>query len=209
MFKTPKSVKTLRAYYKNRDVSPNLDHFAKEIQGESDRSLVILLTAILDDALTLVIAKHLNFQLSGAGTQAPQDLFENIFRFEGPLGTFAARIEIAFLFGFIDELMRDQLSDFREMRNACAHTKHNIGFDVSELANVAKRVLAPRGFTPLSRDTKEGIRGALLLEYGVIHSALAHGSRAKGIESMAQALKRRPKAQPAERPPSPDKYPQP
>jgi hypothetical protein len=202
MSKTPKSVRALRTYYKSRDIPFNIEHFAKEVQGESDRALVILLTAMLDDTLTLVIANRM------AVRPINVDQLEEIFRFEGPLGSFSARIEIAYLFGFIDELMRDQLTDFREMRNACAHSKHYIGFDVPELANVAKRLFAPRGFSPLGEDTQAGIRNVLLLEFGVIHNTLWHGSRERGIESMAEALKKRRKAQPAELPPSPDKCPQ-
>ena len=138
MFNTPKSVKSLRAYYKDRTAPASIDHLTQEVTGESDPAFVILLASILEDVLIHRVAKHLSF--------TPNETeFDHIFRFEGPLGTASARIEIAYLFGFIDERTRGQLDDIREMRNACAHSKQQMDFGVPVLANVAKRLFHPQG----------------------------------------------------------------
>lgn len=196
MFTTPKSVKTLRQYYKNRNVPPSPDYLKAELQGESDRAIVILLSTLLADVLTWNIAKHLTFEPT-------EQQYDHIFRFEGPLCTFSARIEIAYLFAFIDELTEGQLDDIREMRNACAHTKHQIDFSVTELANVARRLFRPRGLTPLdetSQDMRKEIRGAFVMEFTFLYYILIERSREKGIALVLETMKQNA----AESPPSPD-----
>jgi hypothetical protein len=197
MFSTPGSVKTLRAYYKKRDIPPSPEYLKAELQGESDRAIVILLSALLDDALTNNIALHLAFK--------PDETQYNwVFRFEGPLGTFSARIELAYLFGFIDELTRSQLDDIREMRNACAHTKHQIDFGVPELANVAKRLFRPRGLSPLETDSRKEIRSTFVMEFTFLYYILLEGSREKGIAVVLDELKKQHAPDTAEPTPSPD-----
>jgi hypothetical protein len=56
------------------------------------------------------------------------------------LGSFSARLEIGNLFGAIDNDSYKQLSTLREMRNACAHSKHRISFQGEDLRNVALRL---------------------------------------------------------------------
>lgn len=202
MFKTPNSVKTLRAYYKNRNVPPNPEYLKAEVQGESDRAIVILLCSLLDDVLTLLISRRLSFNPT-------EEQYDYVFRFEGPLGTFANRIEIAFIFGLIDELTRSQLTDIREMRNACAHTKHQIDFGVPELANVAKRLFRPQGLSPLEDDSREEIRATFIMEFTFLYYILLEGSREKGTRVVLDEVKRRHEAEKAEQPPSPDTPPQP
>lgn len=181
MFRTAKSIKSLRQYYKDKLAELNIEQFSAEVTGHSDRAFVILLTSILEDVLTFRIARHLSFVPDEAQ-------FDYIFRFEGPLGTFSARTEIAYLFGFIDECTRSQISDMREMRNACAHSKRPIDFDVPELASVAKRLFHPNGVVVLSGETRSDIRRAFFTEFLFLYHILMEGSRDKGEAIVRAAL---------------------
>jgi hypothetical protein len=181
MFNTPKSVKSLRAYYKDRTAPASIDHLTQEVTGESDPAFVILLASILEDVLIHRVAKHLSF--------TPNETeFDHIFRFEGPLGTASARIEIAYLFGFIDERTRGQLDDIREMRNACAHSKQQMDFGVPVLANVAKRLFHPQGIAHLIEDSRNGIRRTFFMEFLFLHQILLEGSRERGEASVRAEL---------------------
>jgi hypothetical protein len=160
-----------------------------EFTGESDRAVVILAASILDDVLVYAIGKRL--AISVDETQA-----DYIFRAEGPLGSFSARIEIAYVFGFIDDLTRDQLTTVRES----AHSKRPIGFDVPELANVAKRLFHPTGVAPLTEDTRAGIKGAFFVEFCCLYHIMIEGSREKGIPIVLDAIRKH-----AASAPSPDK----
>jgi hypothetical protein len=115
-----------------------------------------------------------------------------IFRFEGPLGSFSRRIEVAHLFGVIDEKTRGQLNDLRELRNACAHGKQRIDFSVPELANVARRLLHPNGTTPLLGKTPQLLKASFVMECVIIAKVLGDESRAAAyldaLELVAQVV---------------------
>jgi hypothetical protein len=118
---------------------------------------------------------------------ATPDEQEHIFRFDGPLGSFAARIDTAYAFGFIDKSTGSQLSDVREMRNACAHTTKPISFAVPQLANVTRRLFHPNGFTKLgAKANAEEMKHAFVVEFLFIHNVLIHGSREEGHRVMRE-----------------------
>lgn len=134
--------------------------------------------------------------------QPANDQIAYILRYEGPLGTFSSRTEVAYLFGGINRTIAEQLTLIREMRNACAHSKFKLSFDAPELANVAKRLFKPLGVTPLNDQTGEGIRRAFYIETMVIYQTLYHGSRQVAVQDLIERFSRH-----TEQPPSPDKSP--
>jgi hypothetical protein len=165
MFNPPNSVKSLRAYYKDKLTPPDAEKFEAEIIGESDRAFVILIASILEDSLAFSISKHLTFQPTEAQ-------YDHVFRQNGPLGSFSFKIEVAYLFGFIDERMRSQFDDMREMRNACAHSKHPMDFGIPQLANVAKRIFHPVGLTEPHDHTRSGLRRGVYTEFLILYHTL-------------------------------------
>jgi hypothetical protein len=136
--------------------------------GASDRSVVITLGAFLDGAIEFMIAQNTR-------PQSTRSEFDDAFGINGPLGTFSARIEIAYLFKLIDETVRDQLNVIRELRNACAHSKRPISFATAELANVCKRILHPTGMFRLRGDSAEDIKSAFTAECLLLHNVLIFG----------------------------------
>src|ERR1700733_14248269 len=118
---TPGSVKTLRAFYKDKNVVLDANALIQEFNAESDRTTIILMGALVDDALKQVISLKIP-------CEPDETEKKHIFRFEGPLGSFSSRIEIATLFGIIDEKTYLQLETIRELRNACAHSKRLLRF---------------------------------------------------------------------------------
>jgi hypothetical protein len=157
MFNTAESVKTLRGYYKEKLSTVTLDQIYDELYGESDRAKIILVSTLLEDALIFRISQHLSFKPT-------DDELDYIFRFEGPLGTFSSRTELAYMFGFIDKTTREQLYIIREMRNACAHSKKKISFSTPELFNVSKRIFLAHGALELPSESPDGMRNAFIGE---------------------------------------------
>ena len=130
----PNSIKKLRAFYKDKLVSIDVEALASELAGESDRAVIILLGTLIDDTLMNQMSKRLSFSPS-------ESEVDHIFRFEGPLGTFSARTEIARLFGIINDDLYQQIDTIRELRNACAHSKYVLRFSNPVLSNVVLRDL--------------------------------------------------------------------
>jgi hypothetical protein len=197
MFKDPPgSVKSLRRYYRDRLAVPDQFKLQGELAGESDRSAIILLAALLDDALVFRLIAGLSFEPTG-------DEVERIFRFEGPLGTFSARMEVAYLFGCIEDRTYADLDVIREMRNACAHSKHALTFSDDALANVARRLFLPSGMMTTEM-AEEGLKGAVIVTGIFLYYTLLQGSRQKGYDIVREILRKRRAS-----PPSPDTPPQP
>lgn len=158
------AVKTLKAFYKDTNVSLNTDAFSAELKGTSDRVAVTIVCALLDDALELAIMKKLQ-PLKNAE-------YDRLFEFDGIIGSFSARIDMAHALGAIDRTLKDRLHDLREMRNACAHSKRPISFNDIELLNVWKRAM--RGSIFINpKPTAVGYRGALISEFFYVFNVLA------------------------------------
>lgn len=86
---------------------------------ESDRGCVIIGAAYLHDALKPFLVSRL-----GADARNDKKALADFFaKPTAPLSSFWARIECAYLFGFIEGAVRDALHKMRELRNRFAH-KH-------------------------------------------------------------------------------------
>jgi hypothetical protein len=153
---TPNSVKTLRAFYRGRINLAPPEEFMTAVVRESDRAAVVLMSSLLDDFLCIAISTKMESEHS-------LEELEHIFRFEGPLGTFSARVEIACLFGVIDDGLYQQLTMLREMRNACSHSKRPLSFKDNALANVALRLFEPLGMVPIEY-ARKNLKNAFAIE---------------------------------------------
>jgi hypothetical protein len=197
---TPSAVKSLRAYWKNKTTPRSPQSIITELQGESDRAIIILAAAVLDDMLSHILAREMIFVPT-------DDQMEYIFRPDGPLGTFSSKIELAYLFGFIEDETRSELNDIRELRNACAHSHREISLDNPELANVAKRLFRPDGLIKPQGDSRKELRESFLQEFVILIRVLGAGSREKGFALIREDL--RNAFDLTGRTPSPGKPPQP
>jgi DNA-binding MltR family transcriptional regulator len=182
---TPGSIKTLRQSYKDRTKAIEELRYQKELTGESDRSAIILMASTLEDGLVFplmdAITRNLKYSLSSND-------FDRVFRFEGPLGTFSSRLEIACLFGVIEDATYEQLTLVRELRNVCAHSKQAIDFGDATLKNVARRLFQPLGKFPQPPDDPKEIRNSFMLECMLLFLTLLEGSRESGWQRMKKGI---------------------
>lgn len=176
----PKSVQSLKRYYNDRLAIPDDEELFAELQEANDRSVVITLTAFTEDALEFVIAKRLR--------RMTKEEYLHAFRFDGPFGSFSRKIEVAYLMEAIDKRLRNQLTDLRELRNACAHSKLPISFKTPAFASVAKRLLHPRGRFRAGSDTPEDLRAAVQAECMFLFAVLTKGREA-AEQQMAEAFR--------------------
>ncbi len=136
---TPKSIAALRNYYRDRTRPRDPDALLADLERESDRALVVIMAAVLEDALTLKLAQKMR---PFTGGKKGENDFDRMFSNNGPLATFSGKIAMAYRLDIIDEQTRGELDDIREMRNACAHSFFPISFDLPELARVCHRLLS-------------------------------------------------------------------
>jgi DNA-binding MltR family transcriptional regulator len=96
--------------------------FLDELDKLHPRAAVLSLSAFIDNMLERAIAEN----FISLGTRH----FDKIFRNPGaPLGTFSAKINIAYALGILDAEHRSQLDRIRTIRNAFAHSVSHFDFD--------------------------------------------------------------------------------
>jgi hypothetical protein len=156
-----------------RPIPPEFTSASRSYTTDWDTTAVILMGSALDDVLRFRLMRHLCFKPT-------KDEFDHIFRFEGPLGTFSSRMELAFLFGMIDDATFEQLNLIRELRNASAHSKYGFSFSDLVLRNVVMRLFAPLGVVPTPDNAADKIKPAFLTECTFLYHTVLTGSRAEG-----------------------------
>lgn len=95
--------------------------FFDELSKESDRSAVLISASIFDEMLKSKLERWFI-----KGNKKSKDA---LFEFNGPFGSFSAKIETLYLLGDIDKSKRDDLHIIRKLRNVCAHNWDTFKFD--------------------------------------------------------------------------------
>lgn len=110
-----------------------------EFAGASDRAAAIVAAAVLDDALrTLLTAVMVADHPPGFDVFAPGQ----------ELGSYMARVKIAFMLGLIDDSERMRLSLVAKIRNEFAHLAKDISFNSTRIADRCRELAAPRELVP-------------------------------------------------------------
>jgi DNA-binding MltR family transcriptional regulator len=109
-----------------------LNKFLEELEGESDRSVVLVASAFFDEALLLRLKKHL-----GRGNSR---ILDSLFDLSGPLSSFSSKIDLLFCLGDISKDIRDDLHVIRKVRNYCAHHWDSFQLDAAVEAKYFSRM---------------------------------------------------------------------
>ena len=103
-----------------------------EIDRQEDRGAAIIAAAFLEDRLLFCLANHFK--------NRDRFLENQLFRGLGPLSSFSAKIDIAFLLGIFDQEGRDQIHIIRRVRNAFAHTMTPLQFTSSNISDMCSNL---------------------------------------------------------------------
>lgn len=103
--------------------------FFEEFVKESDRAAIVLGAAHMDELLKDILKKRL--------INPKKDLFE----FNGPFGTFSARINSAYVLGVIDKAFTDKLHMIRNLRNSSAHNIKKIDLNTPEISQQLAQIV--------------------------------------------------------------------
>jgi DNA-binding MltR family transcriptional regulator len=125
--------------------------FFMEFDQESDRASVILAAIMLENALTMLLKTRL------APTGSTNDpLFDGS---TAPIGTFSAKINLAYRIGLIPASFTRELDLIRRIRNDFAHNIPGAKFDSPSVMQRISEILASQGFSKAS--TPEEVRKVL------------------------------------------------
>jgi hypothetical protein len=106
----------------------------------SDRTTAIVGASFLERALeTAIVTKFVHY----LGNEERLDLFDGDRG--APLGSFSARIRIAYALGVYGPKTRDHLNSIRAIRNAFAHSPRVLTFDTAQVREVADQLALYKG----------------------------------------------------------------
>lgn len=111
-----------------------LDPVIKGLENEGDRATVILVVAKLELILFQILQKYL---IPVPGSE--DELLDN----DRPLGTFSAKIRMAYRLGLIDNLFSHSLHLIRKIRNAFAHEVEECKLDYGAHRDRVRALIAP------------------------------------------------------------------
>jgi hypothetical protein len=128
----PAYIKAFKALAKSRIDPAEADTVEREFYEESDRSCWILNAAWTELALERGIRAVLR-----------PDLPTKFFDFEGPVGTFSAKIQMAYALGIFGSDTRHDLELIKLIRNTFAHSQKPLKFELPEVRAVCDHMKLP------------------------------------------------------------------
>jgi mannitol operon repressor len=103
-----------------------------EIEGGSDRAAAIVAAAFVEDHLATALQRRMRENAK---------IVAELFRSSGPLGSFSAKIDMAFLLGLITEEAHKELHAIRAIRNLFAHTLGKLSFNSGRILNLSNNLV--------------------------------------------------------------------
>lgn len=101
------------------------------VGSHDDRGLVLSLAAFAEDTLGRLLIAYLREE------KQAKELVEG---FNAPLGTFSARIKVAFSLGLLHREQYDNLEILRRIRNSFAHNWQGISFDRNDIRALIRQL---------------------------------------------------------------------
>jgi DNA-binding MltR family transcriptional regulator len=111
--------------------------FFDKFTTESDRACAVLAGALLDSVLERLLWRAM-----------VPDSSQELFRAQGPLGSFAAKLDLAFALGLISREDHTELTLVRRIRNDFAHhLDHELNFTTAHIVDRVRALQLPRIIT--------------------------------------------------------------
>lgn len=103
----------------------------RELTKESDRGVALLATAHLDYELEELLRDKL------IGNKKH---LKELFSFNGPVGTFSAKIKLGYSIGLINKDTMDDINILRKIRNEFAHSNQAIDFETENIKSLCNNL---------------------------------------------------------------------
>src|ERR1700692_3271459 len=107
-------IRNFKQFTREPLMAGELSSFESEAYTSSDRSLAVMLSSVLENALDELIESKLRHDLSANSRRL-------LFDMNGPLGTFSARTIVAYALGMVGPDTQNDIDLIRTLRNGFAH----------------------------------------------------------------------------------------
>lgn len=161
-----------------------VEGYIESMWSENDRGVIILqggiVEQLLEDALKAKMP-HLN-----------TDERDKLFGYNAPITTFSNKMRVANAMGLVSRQMMGKIDLFREMRNACAHSREPISFQSDQIFNAVVCLVSDMRIGIPRKDDHEGIKMAFLLMGLLIMGTVVTGSVNEGHNRLVKYLNEHP-----------------
>lgn len=107
-----------------KELAPESQEMYQMLCQETDRGLVIVASAYLEDALEELLRAKLELECQTPKPNEKTKLLNTLLKSpESPILNFSIRTKLAWALGLIDEKQKNVLDKFRELRNKFAHLR--------------------------------------------------------------------------------------
>lgn len=115
----------------------DLLNFTLELAKRTHATTALVISSRLEQALMWILEGHM--------PNLSNRLGERLFEGYGPLGSFSAKIDLAFALGFISKDDRQRLHAVRSIRNEFAHSRDGkLDFESKKMANLVAALPKPK-----------------------------------------------------------------
>lgn len=128
----PTHIRNLKKYGSGDPTQQNIRAVEAEMYSGPDRGAALVLGALAERALEKLLRR-------GMRDSGVNELFD----FGAPIGTFYAKIQVAFAFRLLGQTTRHDLNLIRHVRNQFAHSRQPIRFTTPEVRAVCDQFRLP------------------------------------------------------------------
>jgi DNA-binding MltR family transcriptional regulator len=111
---------------------PEIDKILNSLQGKDDMHVAVMAVSIVEAHLEKLIVTRLH--------RSDKEFLNRLFDNKGPLSDFSSKILVAEAFGLLTRPLAEELHVMRAIRNAFAHAKMPISFDMEILAKETRKL---------------------------------------------------------------------
>lgn len=117
------------------DLQKRRDALLREFEKESDRGVVLVSAAVMDDMLELLIREY----FSAHGSK-PKNVIDPLFSTFGPLASFSSKIRLAFALNMLDDWLYGDLRILKKLRNEFAHSFESADFGAQKVVSLTEKL---------------------------------------------------------------------
>lgn len=128
------------------------------LDHDSDRAVAVIVGAMIENRLERGLKVRM--------PTTDKDALNKVFQFSGPLGSFSAKIDVAYLNGLLTKDAYEDMVRFKDIRNKFAHKLDIRTFDSDSVRDSAKNFKLIEEYVAEAQPDTEGRIKALALDVG-------------------------------------------
>jgi DNA-binding MltR family transcriptional regulator len=136
------------------------------LDHDSDRAVAVIVGAMIENRLERGLKARMRI--------IDKDALNKVFQFSGPLGSFSAKIDVAYLNGLLSKDAYEDLARFKDIRNKFAHKLDIRTFDSDSVRDSAKNFKLIEEYVAEAQPDTEGKVRALALDVGAKPAVFAN-----------------------------------